>query len=97
MTLDGWKRDRRDSVFGLLVVAFALAAIRGFMVVGVPPRPASLLLSYEAAAHVFVGGLFVAWRYTRDRRRLWLFVALCVIEVVAAIASRVFESTINGG
>lgn len=44
---------------------------------------------YKDIAHIFIGGLFVAWRFQRHPWQKILFWALCLWEVFVAIGSRV--------
>lgn len=74
--------------FFLALAAAVLAAVRFGMVGSVEPHPATLIGSYEAIAHVFVGGLGGAAIVNRDRVLWGMFWLLCGIEVACAIAAR---------
>ncbi len=63
----------------LIVLSFVLAAARFF----VPGHPLSLAGTYEAFAHLFVGGLIGAWLATRDYRYLLFLGALTLVELFA--------------
>jgi hypothetical protein len=39
--------------------------------------------AFQAVAHLFVGGLFVAWAYTKNARYISVFWALVIVEVIA--------------
>lgn len=67
----------------VIAVVAAFAAIRPFM----PPHPVSLQGSYEAMAHIVVGGLIGAWLVNRQRWLLWTFLGFSAIEVLSAGAS----------
>jgi hypothetical protein len=43
--------------------------------------------SYEALAHVFVGGVFGAWLVNRERWLLWTGLGITAVEILSAIAS----------
>lgn len=64
----------------LIFLTFVLALCR----FTVPTRPASEFswaLSYEACAHVFVGGLLGAWLVSKQKGYLAMATSLLVIEV----------------
>jgi hypothetical protein len=71
-------------------IAFALflAAVRIWMGFNVPPDTFAWSQAYKDVAHLFMGGLFVAWRYARRGWQIRLFVAMCVLEVAVAVLSR---------
>ncbi len=64
-----------------IAVVALLAIARPFM----PLRTASLPGSYEAVAHIIVGGLFGAWLVNRQRWLLYTFLAFTAVEVVFGI------------
>jgi hypothetical protein len=69
--------------FSIIAVVVVLGVIRPFL----SPHPVSLQGSYEAIAHLFVGGVIGAWLISRAR---WLFVigiGLTIVEVASAVAS----------
>lgn len=63
----------------LVIAALVIALIR-FMI---PTHPLTLVGSYEAVAHLFVGGLIGAWLVSRRHLFLVVFVLLSVVELVA--------------
>jgi len=69
--------------FAIIAIAIALGVIRPFL----SPHPVSLQGSYEAVAHLFVGGVVGAWLVTRARWLLVIGISLTVVEVASAVAS----------
>jgi hypothetical protein len=68
----------------LIIIAVVLIAIaRPFM----PMHAVSWQGSYEATAHIFVGGLIGAWLAKRERWLLVSAVGVSAVEVVCAISS----------
>jgi hypothetical protein len=67
----------------VIVVAKLIAAARPFM----PLHSASLPGSYEAMAHIFVGGLIGAWIVNRQRWLLFTAFAITAVEVACAVSS----------
>jgi hypothetical protein len=71
------------STFVTIPIALALVALR---LLGHKDQ------AFQAAAHLFVGGLFAAWWTTRpapaSRWNLGLAVALSLVEVAAFLATR---------
>jgi hypothetical protein len=68
----------------LIIIAVVLTAIaRPFM----PMHAVSWQGSYEATAHIFVGGLLGAWLANRERWLLISAVGVSAVEVVSAISS----------
>lgn len=63
----------------LWLVALAMAVLRFF----IPTRDLSPSGSYEAFAHLFVGGLLGAWLATKKCKYLKVAVFLTVIELIA--------------
>jgi hypothetical protein len=83
-------------VIPTLLIAAILSAIRISMVFGLELGRGQG--SFEAVAHVFMGGLAVAWwyqprtvyrRYRAWNWQWWLFWLLCVVEVGSVIASKI--------
>jgi hypothetical protein len=68
--------------FVVIAIAVLLAVIRPFLA----PHPVSLQGSYEALAHLFVGGLIGAWLVTKARWLLVVGIGLTIVEVVSAVA-----------
>lgn len=70
----------RSALYAVIAGAIVLGTIRPFLV----PHPVSLQGSYEAIAHVFVGGIIGAWLVSRARWLLVIGIAITVVEVVSA-------------
>jgi hypothetical protein len=68
--------------FAIIAIAIVLGVIRPFL----SPHPVSLQGSYEAIAHLFVGGVIGAWLVTRARWLLVIGIGLTVVEVASAVA-----------
>jgi hypothetical protein len=64
-----------------------LAVLLGVSRFYIPAHPVSLLGSYEAVAHLFIGGLIGAAAATVNHSRRWeyigLIVSLSLVEIVA--------------
>ena len=77
---------KETAVIGVLWAAcLLLACARPFM----PTHQLSLPGSYEAAAHLFVGGLIGAWLADRSRRHLLVMAgALTAVEVLVFVWNR---------
>jgi hypothetical protein len=69
--------------FAIIAIALVLGVIRPFL----SPHPVSLQGSYEALAHLFVGGVIGAWLVTRARWLIVIGIGLTVVEVASAVAS----------
>ncbi len=69
--------------FAIIGIAVVLGVIRPFL----SPHPVSLQGSYEALAHLFVGGVIGAWLVTRARWLIVIGIGLTVVEVASAVAS----------
>jgi hypothetical protein len=69
--------------FAIIAIAVVLGVIRPFL----SPHPVSLQGSYEAIAHLFVGGVVGAWLVTRGRWLLVIGIGLTVVEVASAVVS----------
>lgn len=65
--------------FLLVFLAVCIAVARFF----IPAHPLSPHGSYEAFAHLFVGGLIGAWLVSRRWLYLWLVIVLSAVELVA--------------
>lgn len=48
-------------------------------------------IAYQAAAHLFVGGLFGAWLINKDKMNIFLFGFLTVVEIVCFIYFKHFN------
>lgn len=66
----------------VIAIAIVLAAIRPFLA----PHPVSLQGSYEALAHLFVGGVFGAWLVTKSRWLLAIGIGMTIVEIASAVA-----------
>ena len=67
----------------VIVTVVLIAVMRPFM----PLHSVSLPGSYEAMAHIVVGGLIGAWLVNRERWLLMSALAVSAVEVVCAISS----------
>lgn len=65
----------------VIAIAVVIAIVRPFM----PMHPVSPQGSYEAIAHLFVGGILGAWLATRERWLLAIAIGLSVVEVLSAL------------
>lgn len=68
-------------MYAVIAGAILLGIIRPFLA----PHPVSLLGSYEAIAHVFVGGIIGAWLVNRARWLLVTGIAITAVEVGSAV------------
>lgn len=68
----------------IALAALAVGIIRPFLT----SHPLSAEGSYEAFAHLFVGGLIGAWLVTRERLYLRLVVGLSIVELASALFKR---------
>ena len=66
--------------FAVIAFAIVLGIIRPFL----SPHPVSFQGSYEAIAHMFVGGVIGAWMMTRARWLLVTAIGLTVVEIGSA-------------
>ena len=71
-----------------ILAALLIGAMRIWMGFNVPTESFEWLQVYKDVAHLFMGGLFVAWRIVRQKWQKYLFVGLCALEIVVAVASR---------
>ena len=69
----------------VIAIGILLGVIRPFL----SPNPIDLEGSYQALAHLFVGGVIGAWLVTRARWLMWIGIGLSIVEVVSAVANRV--------
>jgi hypothetical protein len=60
----------------LMIFALVLAVIRLF----IPKHEVTLVLSYEAVAHIFIGILIGAFATTKDKFYLFVLLALTAVE-----------------
>lgn len=72
-----------------LAIGIGLAIARIWIGFHVAPESFSWFQAYKDSAHLFMGGLAVAWWFQRTRWQWWLFWSLNVIEVTVAVLSRV--------
>lgn len=64
------------------------ACLLGIVRFAISPSELSFSGTYQAVAHIFVGGLLGAWLASRQRAYLWIVLGLSVLEVIAAISAR---------
>ena len=72
-----------------ILIGSVLAAVRIWMGLNIEPEVFEWLQAYKDVAHVFIGGLAVAWWFQRSDWQWWLFWALNAVEVSVAILSRI--------
>lgn len=84
---------QQNPSFGIFLAVFltgmALAILRTALALEHPPEPFTWFNAYKDIAHVYVGGLGVAWWIQRQQWQIVLFVGLNGVEVAAAIYSRI--------
>jgi len=71
-----------------VAIGLVLAVARVWIGFNVEPESFAWSQAYKDVAHLFMGGLAVAWWIKRLRWQWWLFWALNIVEVGVAIASR---------
>ena len=83
--------------FGVIIIAAVLIGVARFFIT---PHPLSLVGSYQALAHLFVGGLLGAWamgRFGKGEDFLyirgygWVALGLSLLETAVAIGSRMLQ------
>lgn len=72
-----------------VAIGIALALARVWIGASIEPEAFHWIQVYKDAAHLFMGGLAVAWWFGRHRWQWWLFWSLNAIEVAVAVWSRV--------
>jgi hypothetical protein len=72
-----------------LAIGILFAASRIWLGFVVEPEVFSWFDAYKDAAHLFMGGLAVAWWLQRHAWQWWLFWALNAVEIAVAIWSRI--------
>lgn len=72
-----------------LAIGVVLAATRVWIGFNIEPEPFHWVQAYKDTAHLFMGGLAVAWWIKRLRWQWYLFWGLSIVEVIVAVASRV--------
>lgn len=72
------------SRFLILMAALAIGLVRPFL----DSHPVSHAGSYEALAHLFVGGLFGAWLATRERIYLSIVLWLSALELICFLLKK---------
>lgn len=70
-----------------IYLGFALAFLRVLFVIDGKPESVIAWQSFQAVAHLFVGGLFVAWCFQRQDWQKRLFWSLVAVEVLSAAFS----------
>jgi len=75
---------RNYTLFFLILFTVLFASARFF----IPSQPLSLVGSYQAFAHLFVGGLIGAWLASKDKVCLVLLLYLCLIELGCFLYSK---------
>jgi hypothetical protein len=69
----------------VITLAVAVAIARPFL----PPHQVTMQGSYEALAHLLVGGVFGAWLATRKSWLLFTGIGITAVEIICAAASLV--------
>jgi len=72
-------------IFGIL-----FGIVRVVIGATVTPSSPTLVDVFKDAVHLYMGGLFVAWRFQKTDWQKWLFWSLCALEVAVAALSRMF-------
>lgn len=80
-----------QSTTTLSVIAFGviLAVARVYIGLTIEPEHMTIVAVYKDVAHLFIGGLAVAWWIQRCPWQWYLFWVLNSVEVATAIISRV--------
>ena len=73
----------------VVCLAVVLAIIRIWIGLTVEPDVFSWVAAYKDMAHIFMGGLGVAWWLEQKRWQSTLFVAMTALEVAVAGLSRI--------
>lgn len=68
----------------IILIAVLLLIARVF----IHPAAPTIAEVYKDAAHLFVGGLFVAWRIQKNKWQKYLFIIMCAWELLIASGSR---------
>ena len=71
-----------------LIVLLAVASVFAGVRFTIPTRPLSLAGTYQAFAHLFVGGLIGAYTASGEWPLLLLLIGLTGVEVVAFVMGR---------
>lgn len=72
-----------------IVIAAVIAAIRVYIGIAMEPEHISFVDVYKDTAHLFIGGLAVAWWIKRLPWQWYLFWLLNALEVAMAVFSRI--------
>lgn len=72
-----------------IAIGIFLVAFRVYIGLTVPPEPFHWTQGFKDTAHLFMGGLAVAWWQQRHPWQWWLFWALNAVEVAVAVWSRI--------
>jgi len=73
----------------VLLVAVTLALGRIYLGYTTTPEPVTTVAVFKDFAHLFVGGLFVAWWLTKQNYLWYTFLGLCIVEIVVATLQRI--------
>jgi len=71
-----------------ILLGVLLALSRIYLGFNVEPEEFHWISVYKDTAHLFMGGLFVAWYIKRYKWQWYLFWALNIVEVAVAVFSR---------
>ena len=73
---------------GIELFAVTLVVFRIYIAATMEPETATFTDFYKDIAHLFIGGIFVLWMLQKETWQAVIFWGLCLIEVVAAVWSR---------
>jgi hypothetical protein len=74
----------------IATIGFVLVYLRIWIGINFEPEPFHLLQAYKDIAHVFIGGLGVAWYYSKEHWQWHLFWFMCGVEITTAIITRLW-------
>ncbi len=74
----------KSPTFWLVLVCVVFSVLRFFM----PTHSLSLPGTYQAFAHLFIGGLIGAWLVSKEKSYLFMLLALSAVELVAFFTLR---------
>lgn len=78
-------------MYPVIIFAVVLGLLRVLIGITVEPEPITWVGAYKAVAHLFMGGLFVAWLGQPVPYGRWMgatFGLLCLLELGVALWSR---------
>lgn len=72
----------------IITIALVLGLLRIWIGAKFAPEPFKWLNVYKDIAHIYIGGLIVAWYYEKELWQAYTAIGLTVLEVTVAIWSR---------